>query len=334
MDQKNSLQELFGQYTWRAAELDDSRRIHVLLLERDQVYALQQTGTLESVKKELQDNWLDLQNNSLIAITPEGKAAAYGMVFVNPEPIKKREAFLWVEVNPIYEDQEMRLALIEWAHGRAQCTLQAQDFDLPMRIAISTFDKIPQNIKAIETLGFKRVRYFYRMRRDLSLPIELPVLPSGLHVVNYSTEWDNALFNAFNEAFADHWNFIPVTKEDWDIWFTGSKDFSPKMSFLVLDKQEIASFSINSFSQERNQMRGINEGWINQLGTRRAWRKQGLATALLLTSMQAFRSAGVDFATLAVDTENTTGALRIYERQGFEPVLRSIAYEIWLEIEK
>ncbi len=43
--------------------------------------------------------------------------------------------------------------------------------------------------------------------------------------------------------------------------------------------------------------------------------------------MGAFRNAGLDYATLGVDSENTTGALGLYERLGFEPVKRYIRYE-------
>ncbi len=69
---------------------------------------------------------------------------------------------------------------------------------------------------------------------------------------------------------------------------------------------------------------GVREGWVGQLGVRRAWRRRGLATALLVRSMEAFRAAGLEAATLGVDTENPTGALGIYERVGFRPIRRFV----------
>ena len=50
---------------------------------------------------------------------------------------------------------------------------------------------------------------------------------------------------------------------------------------------------------------------------RRPWRGRGLATALLVRGMIAFRAAGMDAASLGVDTENPTGAVGLYERVGF-----------------
>jgi ribosomal protein S18 acetylase RimI-like enzyme len=42
--------------------------------------------------------------------------------------------------------------------------------------------------------------------------------------------------------------------------------------------------------------------------------------------MHAFKAAGYEFAGLGVDTENLTGALRIYERLGFRVVNRVLVY--------
>jgi ribosomal protein S18 acetylase RimI-like enzyme len=40
--------------------------------------------------------------------------------------------------------------------------------------------------------------------------------------------------------------------------------------------------------------------------------------------MRAFAEAGLDAATLSVDTANPTGAVGIYERLGFRPIRRTV----------
>jgi len=62
------------------------------------------------------------------------------------------------------------------------------------------------------------------------------------------------------------------------------------------------------------------------LGTRRPWRKRGIAATLMCESMRAFKAAGLDYAGLGVDTENPTGALGLYERLGFTVIKRSITF--------
>ena len=63
-------------------------------------------------------------------------------------------------------------------------------------------------------------------------------------------------------------------------------------------------------------------GWIHVLAVRRPWRG-GLGSALLRASFAALMSAGLRRAMLGVDAENTTGAVRLYERAGMRVAHRS-----------
>ncbi len=62
-----------------------------------------------------------------------------------------------------------------------------------------------------------------------------------------------------------------------------------------------------------------------------AWRRRGLAKALLARSLVAAREAGFTSAGLGVDAENPTGALGLYESLGFAPERTGIAYRKPLE---
>ena len=65
---------------------------------------------------------------------------------------------------------------------------------------------------------------------------------------------------------------------------------------------------------------------IALVGTRAAGRKRGIATALLMTAMSAARADGYDQASLGVDADSLTGAVRLYERVGFTVDQTWIAY--------
>ena len=64
------------------------------------------------------------------------------------------------------------------------------------------------------------------------------------------------------------------------------------------------------------------EAWVNTVGTRRAWRGRGVAPWLLTESLErvAASDTGFERAILGVDSDNPTGALRLYRRLGFEDV--------------
>jgi ribosomal protein S18 acetylase RimI-like enzyme len=52
-----------------------------------------------------------------------------------------------------------------------------------------------------------------------------------------------------------------------------------------------------------------------------------VATALLGASMHAFKAEGLQHTMLGVDTENLSGALRVYEHVGFKPIKRFTHFE-------
>jgi mycothiol synthase len=57
---------------------------------------------------------------------------------------------------------------------------------------------------------------------------------------------------------------------------------------------------------------------MNEIGTRRAWRRHGLASSLLADVMIASAADGQQRATLSVDFDSRTGAVSIYRQAGFE----------------
>jgi ribosomal protein S18 acetylase RimI-like enzyme len=98
-----------------------------------------------------------------------------------------------------------------------------------------------------------------------------------------------------------------------------------------MDGAEVAGFSLNGVSVEENARHGRSEAWVEELAVRRPWRKRGVATALLCASMHAFKAEGLQHAILGVDTQNLSGALRVYERVGFKSVRRYTQFEKRIE---
>ena len=58
-------------------------------------------------------------------------------------------------------------------------------------------------------------------------------------------------------------------------------------------------------------------GWVKDLAVRPEWRRRGLGEALLRHSFRELFRRGVRRIGLKVDSNNGTGAPRLYERLGF-----------------
>jgi ribosomal protein S18 acetylase RimI-like enzyme len=68
-------------------------------------------------------------------------------------------------------------------------------------------------------------------------------------------------------------------------------------------------------------------GWVAGLGVRKPWRKRGLGLALLQRTFRLFHERGERSVGLGVDSENPTGATRLYERAGMHVESESVTFE-------
>jgi mycothiol synthase len=68
-------------------------------------------------------------------------------------------------------------------------------------------------------------------------------------------------------------------------------------------------------------------GWVDDLAVRRSWRRRGLGMALLHHSFGEFYRRGTRKVALEVDSQNLTGATRLYERAGMHATRQYDVYE-------
>ena len=169
--------------------------------------------------------------------------------------------------------------------------------------------------------GFTQLRHFFRMETDLVEEPPAPHWPDGVAVRPLRPDEVRAVYEVSSQAFADHWDFVPLAFEEWEEMFVRFSGFDPSLWFIAEDSGEIAGISLCRFERRP----GI--GHVNILGVRPPWRRRGLGTALLLHSFRELRARGRTKADLGVDAENTTGAVRLYERAGMRVARQVDAYE-------
>jgi GNAT superfamily N-acetyltransferase len=161
----------------------------------------------------------------------------------------------------------------------------------------------------LERCGFHEVRRHYEMVIDFDHEPPQPVLPDELAIVTFRPDDARAFHAASTESFEDEWGHTPMEFDAW--WDMRSTDpqFDPSLWFLVRDGSEVAAVA-------RCEGGRHGGGFVGLLGVRKPWRRRGLGQALLLHAFREFRKRGYERATLGVDSENPTGATRLYERVG------------------
>lgn len=178
--------------------------------------------------------------------------------------------------------------------------------------------------------GYAPVRYSFEMTRPLVAgQDDIPhfPLPEGFEVRPVRPEDWRALFAADVEAFRDHWGFVQPSEQDFQGWIHW-KWFRPELFRVAWDieKNEIAGAVENFINEDENAKYNRKRGYTEGIFVRRPYRKRGLARALIALSLQMHKDLGMNEAALGVDTENLTGALRVYEACGFRAVKRFTNY--------
>lgn len=171
--------------------------------------------------------------------------------------------------------------------------------------------------------GWRPIRYSFQMQIDLDGEIPEPTWPDGLEPRNFVPGEEERVYQAHMDSFADHWDHRAGSIEHWRRYTVDHHGFDPSLWWLVEDGEELAAISLNAWHFSGDPQ----YGWIHVLGVRPQWRKRGLATALLRHSFRDFRERGAMRVGLGVDGENTTGAVRLYEKVGMRPVRRNETYE-------
>jgi mycothiol synthase len=169
--------------------------------------------------------------------------------------------------------------------------------------------------------GYEPVRGFRGMTIDLDEPPVVPDVPGiELRPVDHPAE-ARAVHQAHQEAFARHWEFRPTPWEEWEEKRLGRETFDPTLWWVAVDGDEIAGIAMCE------QKRDPDQGWVDVLGVRPAYRRRGIAGALLKTAFAEFLRRGERTVGLGVDAESPTGATRVYERAGMRTLWHAVVWE-------
>ena len=174
--------------------------------------------------------------------------------------------------------------------------------------------------RMLEALGYQNVRFFWRMMIDLEGEAPPPTAPTGFAIRTYNPGADDEALHAMHQAaFAEHWEFVPEPLGEWLAWRQTRNDYDPELWQLALRGEEIAGAALCFGWRDR--------GWVLDLAVAERWRKQGLGLALLRAGFHQLSRRGFQHIGLEVDSENETGATRLYERAGMRVTRRYATFE-------
>ena len=320
-----SIPSHLNSYEWRPLTEADSPKIQEMVNATLVVDKAEAGISQEGVARIFSLLGDDIAHDTLTAVCPDGTIAALALVLTPPQE-DENLAMINGIVHPNHRNKGIGAYILSWMEARARQKFSHFNDNKPQMLRTSCQDYMTDRISLFEQHHFEAVRYSYKMRRSLSEPLPVKPLPKGVQLINWTKDLDDALRQTFNEAFSDHWGLTTMTQELWQQFFVGVPQFRSDLTYLALDGDTLIGFCLNWVNADSNKQTGIGEGWIEAVGTLPAWRGQGLASALLVHSMAAFAAEGLDCAGLDVDTQNPTGALRLYENLGFSALKRAVFF--------
>jgi mycothiol synthase len=180
----------------------------------------------------------------------------------------------------------------------------------------------------LEKTGYRPVRYGFEMvRPDLENIPDYP-LPEGLEVRPVLPEHYRPIWEADDEAFRDHWGYVAPSEEDYQAWLVDTTTFQPELWQVAWDiaTNQVAGQVKTYIDHEQNKLYHRQRGYTEFISVRRPFRRRGLARALIARSLRAQKQAGMTESALGVDSENLSGATKVYEDCGFRVVKKMTVY--------
>lgn len=264
-----------------------------------------------------------------LAAWDSGRLVAVGVTMVRPTAASVHQMSLWGGVHPEYRRRGLGRHLLGWAIGATPVLHERRFPGQPLELHFHA-DSRNEGARALAaSVGMSPVRWFYEMTRDLSADLPENSLPDGLKIVTYRDDLEDAVRGVRNLSFTDHWGSVEHTAESWRAAIIGVKAFRPEGSFVAQDESGASvGILITHYYEADTEATGIREAWIQIIGTLREWRGRGVGSALLAHALAEFRAQGYQRAGLGVDADNSTGALGVYTRAGFEIGHRAVTHAL------
>jgi mycothiol synthase len=238
--------------------------------------------------------------------------ALLGFAWVNPPGV------VFLDIHPgLEQSAALRESMLRWAEQQGSVTLSEGADAGKRQVWIRSFDSDSEAKAFFEQRGYQLDDDFALLfQRDLSAPIPSPKLPEGftLRHVGGEDEWHERV-----ETHREVWHPSKVTLPAYRR-LRAAPGYLPELDLvLVAPDGSFAAYCICWLD------RANHTGEFEPVGTRPAFRGQGLGKAVIAEGLRRLQAHGAQTAIVYAESGNPA-AQKLYQSMGFQIVNRDIFY--------
>lgn len=316
---------------WRGLTPEDIGELHGLWERIEAHDDPPYRTTMEEASDRFHADWHAESANVLGGFDSSGILRTVGAVSTSAAQSRITKIYVEGGVDPAWRRRGIGSAVLDWQLGRSRHVLAQRAPHTPARLVVHVEDDMPDSVHMLTERGFAPRRFYTELRRDLNRTMPDLRLGRPLDLIGWNSELDEQVRLAHNATFEEHWISEPHTTQSWA---QGRSFFVPEWSFIVLDRTtdraRVVGYLISAKYEQDWPSLGWREGYIDLIGVRSDWRGQGIASALVVQAMQAYAAAGMDYASLGVDTDKPGEVFGLFSKLDFEPTRGSTMYTIEL----
>jgi mycothiol synthase len=257
----------------------------------------------------------EMPRDTRVVVAPNGGLAAYVEVY---DSVPRAEVESVGRVHPDHRGRGIGAFLLGWAEDCA--SERARGNDVELYVDSSGADKSAAAL--LRSRGFEVVRHFWHMEIVLHRPPE-PRETGGVSIDGFEPEHDErAIYELMTEAFKGHWGYPEESFVEWRRSKLEREDYDPGLWWVAREGRRVVGTLIGNIAEDDVR------AWVSEIAVAGDYRGKGIGMALLEHAFAGFVRRGMHRVRLNVDSENVTGATRLYERVGMSPVAR---FDIYLK---
>ena len=313
--------------TARPLSDDDAAAVAALLAAAEQVDDTGEYPDAEDVAEWWRGWGLEADRDGVAVCDAAGVVVAYATVTASATFRGRFDVDLEGRVRPDLRGQGIGRALLAWQLDRGAAVHAERQPQAPGALRVEVPGTLPCLEGLVRRAGLEPERWFREMRRPLTdLPEKRPV--DRVDLVPFSWDRDDEVRRAHNAAFTRHHGSSERDAEAWQSLFTGQRSFRADLSRLAMTDGAVTGYVLAYVFEADTAARGAREVSLGQIGVLPDARGRGIAGALITDVLRAAAGNNCQSAALGVDTENVTGALRLYEGLGFRPVRTRVSWTL------